>query len=75
MVLSEKQIEAAARWFCVQTGSDPQQQVADRNDTRPDGIMLLNLVYSPLWKCVAREIRKADLIHEAIQYGYETPRE
>lgn len=65
--------ERVARKLCELRGIDPEQSVAHGCD--PDsgaGITLWRLQSSPAWELVAREVRAALQMREAIRFVYDT---
>ena len=65
-MLTEQQIEAAARWLCDQDGVDPDAQTGHSAPPDKDGYVLGVQLYSPAWRFKAREISRWLQIKESV---------
>jgi hypothetical protein len=65
-MLTESQVEAAAREYCRLRGEDPDRQVYHGADPDGRGIVPDVLLSSRLWERAARDIREFDLLRAAV---------
>ena len=67
-MMTEKQIEVAARKFCEMLGLDPDARVGHGVDVEDGytGLVPAVAIYSPQWTRYAREIKRAAMMQDAI---------
>ncbi len=67
-MLTESQLEIAARELCRLRGHDPDQKVCHGADPYPDtGYVPAVALFSPLWRLTAKEIRGYEMIAHSIK--------
>lgn len=67
--LTDKQLEAAARFYCRERGLDPEETLI--HDVEGSGMMH----YAPRWWLIAERFKEADRVRVALEYGSTTPKE
>jgi hypothetical protein len=68
-LLSEAQLEVAARKYCELAGLNPDEQVGHRADPDEMGVVLDVMLYSPRWKRVAIKIAQYDIVRVCIAFA------
>jgi hypothetical protein len=68
-LLSEAQLEIAARKYCELAGLNPDEQVGHGADPDENGIVLAVMLYSPRWKIVAQQIARYDIVRVCIAFA------
>ena len=68
-ILTEHQIEIAAREYCRLKGLDPDKDVTHGLDPDGSGITCDVLLFSKRWQRVARMIREQNVVDEAIRHA------
>ena len=71
-MLSEEQIERAARKLCELRGIDPDALVSHEADPSPGGFLPDILLYSPAWTRAKREVVNHWLLTEALNAATAT---
>jgi len=69
--MTPKQLETAARNYCLLLGLDPDDLVP--HDAEPDenGCVIAVLLHSPRWQLIARCLQKHHRMNEAISAAME----
>lgn len=69
-MLTDDQLEKAARAYCASAGLDPDEKVGHGAPPSSDGWAPAVLMYSPRWRIVADELLDLHLRHEALRNVY-----
>jgi|688.fasta_scaffold1333883_2 hypothetical protein len=68
-LLTEAQLEIAARKYCELAGLNPDEQVGHGAEPDESGVVLDVMLYSPRWKRVAIKIAQYDIVRVCIAFA------
>lgn len=68
-MLTDKQIELAARHYCELLGLDPDEQVGHGAEPDSNGFVPDVMLYCRRWQLVARKLKERELENAALTYG------
>ena len=64
--MNSSELELTARRYCALAGIDADQSVGHSPDPNEDGTVYSILIYSPMWRLVATDIKRHLLLSQAI---------
>jgi hypothetical protein len=68
-MMTDTQLETAAREYCRLTNMDPDQEIEHPGPPNPDGEIKLASVYWPRWQVVAEKIAQVDIMQHCMDVG------
>lgn len=68
-MLTEKQLELAAKRYCEIKGVDPESKASHSPKPNEDETVNMVMLISPLWTLVADLIKEQDIIFNCIEYA------
>jgi len=68
-LLTDAQLEIAARKYCEIAGINPDEQVGHGAEPDENGYVFAVMLYSPRWKRVATEIARYDIVRVCIAFA------
>jgi len=68
-MMTESQLESAAREYCRLAEIDPDVSIGHSAQPNANGMITLQLCYSPQWKIIAQTMAQADLVNHCLEVG------
>ncbi len=69
MMLTESQLETAAREYCRLAGTDPEAKVVTSPPPNADGTVYAVCIWVPAWRKVASMLAQQDLVRHCIDFS------
>lgn len=74
-MLTDEQLELAARKYCELAGMDPDKMVPHGAEPSPEGFIPMVLLHSPCWQLVAKILRDTERQLHAIEIAKHITKE